>query len=213
MAARKIPKSYRNVTGIVSSRKNHGEAQFESTLEQDFYVQLEFREDVVGFQVQPVSIEFTDSNDRKRTYTPDVLVSYSDGRKTLYEVKYSSELQEKKDELVPKFKAAITYSKNNGLFFRIATEKKIRTTQWNNIQFLKGYAPSQVDTEYLQLITSAIEKHDLTTPKSIVEHYAFDPTARGNLIYCIWQMLAKKTLKTDISIPLSMDSPLALEGR
>ena len=48
MPVRKIPKNYRNVTGVHASEKSIGEAQFESTLERDFLTLLEFHPDVEG---------------------------------------------------------------------------------------------------------------------------------------------------------------------
>ena len=42
MPVRKIPKNYRNVTGVAAHRKADGPAMFESTLERDFIALLEF---------------------------------------------------------------------------------------------------------------------------------------------------------------------------
>ncbi|CBJ44349.1 hypothetical protein V4C85_03805 [Ralstonia solanacearum] len=43
MPVRKVPKNYRNVTGIAAHRKAEGAAMFESTLERDFIALLEQR--------------------------------------------------------------------------------------------------------------------------------------------------------------------------
>ena len=42
MPIRKIPKNYSNVTGIAAHSKSDGQAMFESTLERDFLMLLEF---------------------------------------------------------------------------------------------------------------------------------------------------------------------------
>ena len=42
MPVRKIPKNYRNVTGIAAHAKADGPAAYESTLERDFITLLEF---------------------------------------------------------------------------------------------------------------------------------------------------------------------------
>jgi len=42
MVARSIPKNYRNVTGRFASAKNQNLIGFESTLEKDFFLLLEF---------------------------------------------------------------------------------------------------------------------------------------------------------------------------
>lgn len=97
MPVRKIPKNYRNVTGIASRSKATGKAMFESTLERDFLNLLEFESFVASFEVQPVSIVWLDSDNRSRRYTPDVLVFFkgTPRKPVLYEVKYRSELKEK----------------------------------------------------------------------------------------------------------------------
>ncbi|MBD3842159.1 MAG: hypothetical protein IE909_09785 [Campylobacterales bacterium] len=74
MSVRTIPKNYRNVTGIHASVKSEEKAMFESTLERDFITLLEFDNDVVSFDVQPVKIKWFDQNGKSRSYFPDVLV-------------------------------------------------------------------------------------------------------------------------------------------
>ncbi|WP_130537957.1 TnsA endonuclease C-terminal domain-containing protein [Thiomicrorhabdus indica] len=73
MPVRRIPKSYRNVTGIYASSKSIDSAMFESTLERDFITLLEFDSHVLEFEVQPVKIEWTDQNGKHRRYFPDVI--------------------------------------------------------------------------------------------------------------------------------------------
>lgn len=56
MAVRKIPKNYLFVTGGYSSRKNDEMDAFESLLEKDYLLLLDFDESVESFEVQPVRI-------------------------------------------------------------------------------------------------------------------------------------------------------------
>lgn len=56
MPIRKIPKNYSNVTGIAAHSKATGQAMFESTLERDFLMLLEFDKNVDSFEVQPVKL-------------------------------------------------------------------------------------------------------------------------------------------------------------
>lgn len=58
MPIRKIPKNYRNITGIVTASKAGAAAQFESTLERDFLALLEFYPEVKAFDPQQVEIEW-----------------------------------------------------------------------------------------------------------------------------------------------------------
>jgi len=66
MPARKIPKNYRNVTGIAAASKAEGAVGFESTLERDFLTLLEFSPDVERFEVQPVTLPWHDGTQARR---------------------------------------------------------------------------------------------------------------------------------------------------
>lgn len=131
MPVRKIPKNYRNVTGVASHLKSNGKAMFESTLERDFLTLLEFNPSVESFEVQPVTIHWVDDSNKARTYTPDVLAYFhlTSNPTTLYEVKYRSELRESWTELKPKFKAALKYTRSKGWRFKLITENEIRGSQ------------------------------------------------------------------------------------
>lgn len=74
MPVRKIKKSYRQVTGVLSSKKNNRMVASESTLERDLYLILDFDPMVKFFEEQPVSIPYVLSNDKKSRYTPDCLI-------------------------------------------------------------------------------------------------------------------------------------------
>ena len=76
MPIRKIPKNYRNITGIAPYNKAIGIAAYESSLERDFLTLLEFDSNVQHFEVQPITIEWFDPAGKKHIYTPDVLVYY-----------------------------------------------------------------------------------------------------------------------------------------
>jgi len=96
MPVRKIPKNYRNVTGIAAHGKANGPAAYESTLERDFITLLEFSPEVEAFEVQPVTLEWRDESNSQRRYTPDTLVMFdrmgATKRPWLCEVKYREDL-------------------------------------------------------------------------------------------------------------------------
>jgi tRNA-I(6)A37 modification enzyme miaB len=118
MPVRKIPKNYRNITGMAAHSKSVGCAAYESSLERDFLSLLEFCPDVIRFEVQPVSIEWFDDSGKKHMYTPDILVHYKPSRQPvtiiLYEVKYRSDLRKNWSVLQPKFKAARAFCRQKG---------------------------------------------------------------------------------------------------
>lgn len=73
MPVRKIPKNYLFVTGGYSSRKNEEMDAFESLLEKDYLLLLDFDDGVEAFEVQPVRIPVAGV---PKGYVPDVLVKY-----------------------------------------------------------------------------------------------------------------------------------------
>src|SRR4051812_11449290 len=115
MGTRQIGPSKVKNTGRISSSKNDRAAAFESLLERDFLMLLDFDLDVVKFHEQPVTIEYRDNEEQIRHYTPDVLVTFRQGSQrkrpepTLYEVNPRQILFSQWSYLKPKFMAARRY--------------------------------------------------------------------------------------------------------
>jgi len=76
MPKRKIPKSYGNVTGVLSSRKNERMIASESTLERDLYILLDFDPVVGSFEEQPETIPYNLLNGQPSRYTPDCRIDF-----------------------------------------------------------------------------------------------------------------------------------------
>lgn len=70
MPVRKIPKNYRFLTGVFGGTKNVGKASFESPLERDLQILLEFDPDILEYEAQPVLIPRTDGKGRARFLLP-----------------------------------------------------------------------------------------------------------------------------------------------
>lgn len=215
MSTRTIPKNYRNVTGVLASSKAIDASEFESTLEKDFLTILEFDKLVDKFEVQPVTIEYIGSNGYVRNYTPDVLVHYRSGllsskpKTVLYEVKYRNDLKENWTKYRPKFKVAMHYAYKRNWKFSIITECEIRTPYLNNIKFLLRYR-SPIDDMRLMNAMNLMDELRETDPDSLVAALATDNLNRAEVIYLVWQMLAKGYLQADITQPLTMKTRIWL---
>ena len=130
---RKAKKTFMSVTGYFPSKKNSRSIFFESMLEKKLFLSLEFDENLLNYLEQPVIIEYTNKN-RKTTYCPDCLINYNNSSKSkLVEVKYSSELIDREDELKIKFEQATLYSNENNLIFDIFNETSIEPVELKNI--------------------------------------------------------------------------------
>lgn len=195
---------------MAAHRKAEGTAAFESTLERDFLVLLEFSPEVDQFEVQPVTIEWLNDQGKQRKYTPDVLVSYVSGNPpTLFEVKYRSDLKKDWVVLRPKFKAAIHYAKAQGWRFRIVTEVEIRTPYLANAHFLLPFLrrnpnPPSDDA----LLKDALPSLTEATPATLLSHIAHDDQQRVRLLPVLWRMIGLREIGADLNQPLNMNSGL-----
>lgn len=142
---RKIgPKSSSLSGKFVSRKQGNKTIQFESSLERDFILLCEFDNRIIQYIDQPVKIKYIDSKGKKRFYTPDFYLKFSDSSKfsEIIEIKYSDDLNNNFHLYKEKFNQATLFCKNNSLNFRVLTEKNIRIGQelyLKNIKFLLNY--------------------------------------------------------------------------
>src|SRR2546426_7711862 len=155
MPVRIVPKNYRNLTGLVANSRTQSMSAFESTLERDFLLLLDFDPDVEGYEEQPVTITYHDETGRRRTYTPDILVRYRTehlevrrSKPHLCEVKYRDDLRQHWTVYRPKFRAAQRYARQQGWRFRLVTEQHVRTPYLDNVKFLGPYRALPINDTY-----------------------------------------------------------------
>lgn len=189
-------------------------ARFESSLERDFYVLLEFDLKVRRWEPQPVRIPVGDGHP---SYVPDVLVTYLDfdvwpqtERTVLYEVKHREELRDNWHRWKARFKAARRYAKERGWSFQIITDREIRTggLLWN-AKFLLPYTHDEVTDGVHTLLIKTLRHLGPTTPEKLVSHLAKDPWERATLLASVWTMVASRTFLCDLSCPISMCTELS----
>lgn len=211
MPVRKIPKNYRNVTGVAaSSKKAVGDAQFESTLERDYLRILEFAPDVSSFEVQPVKIEWLEENGSPRSYTPDVLVKYdkeTGQRPMLCEVKYRADIKKYWTDLHPKFLRAIRLAKQKDWCFRLITEVEIRTQYLKNIQFLARFLRIAPDCAQTALVLDHANAGEIT-PAQLMSKISHDPWGQAEWMPVMWHLIATRKILTNLDLPLTMDSKI-----
>jgi hypothetical protein len=210
---RKIPKNYRNVTGIAAHVKASGEAMYESSLERDFLTMLEFSPDVESYVVQPVKLEWIDTQDTPRSYTPDTFVLFSKitseiKKPMLCEVKYRKDLWADWNKLRPKYKAAIRFAKAQDWQFKIITEIEIRTFYLENARFLLRYRSPVPDAGIMQLLYDKLEDIREATPTGLIKAVYQDEWNQAKALWVLWYMVSTFQIGTDLRVPLNMDSPI-----
>ncbi len=168
MSTRKIKKSYISCTGYFASYKNKIQIAFESVLERDFYMLLEFDENVISYAEQPITINYEYKDGSKRRYTPDSLVTYKDGTERYYEVKYineirnDSELREKLDFL------KLYFYDEHTLRFDIFTDEEIGKIYLNNLKFLYKFAFIPQDNKKIVKINKILNEVDNISVKELL---------------------------------------------
>lgn len=219
MPVRKIPRNYRNITGRVAGGNPASGVKsgvgFESSLERDLYILLDFDLNVHHFEEQPVRVTFRDKLDRPHVYTPDVLITYRSDivpantmPPVLAEVKYRQDLFDQWKELKPKFRAARLHARERSWRFRILTEVEIRTPYLDNVRFLRGYRKAEASFEAVHLILDTLLELRSVTPEALMLACFKDPTNRAELIPVLWKLIATRRVGCDLDTPLTMHSPL-----
>ncbi|MGE7137418.1 TnsA endonuclease N-terminal domain-containing protein [Luteibacter sp. NPDC031894] len=213
--ARKIGLGRRALAGVLPSQKQAGPeaARFESSLERDFYLLLEFDLKVTRWEPQPLRIDVGDGHP---SYVPDVLVTFYDydvhpGReyKVLYEVKQRAELRDNWAKWKARFRAARRFARANGWAFRIVTDREIRSggLLWN-AKFLLPYGHDEVNGGIQELLVKTLRYLGPTTPEKLVAHLASDPWERAGLVASVWALVASRHFLCDLSERVTMHSEI-----
>lgn len=218
MPVRTIPKNYRSLTGLVPNSRTQSMTAFESSLERDFLLLLDFDPDVEWYEEQPVKITYPDVRGRRRTYTPDVLIRYRPERvkkgrskPDLCEVKYRDDLRQLWSEYRPKFRAAQRYARQQGWRFRLITERQVRTPYLENVKFLQSYRTLPVNDAYRTQLLSTLATLEATDPASLLAAVFEDRWQQAQLLPMLWQLVATRQIGTDLEQPLTMQSGLWLQ--
>jgi hypothetical protein len=215
MPVRKIPKNHLVVTGAFSSRKNAKMRGFESPLEKEFMLLLEFDSSVASFEEQPLTIQIPGI---PRGYTPDFLVRYHADRVTqeeqrseLVEVKSCDDLRRNAEKYSKKFENATRFANDRGWDFRIVTEKDIRTTRLANLKFLREYRNIFPMPEQCNRITEIVRaSHARTSVEALLDQLGAEEYERLNHLPTIWHMVVACKLKVDLDSPLGNDTLLSV---
>jgi len=214
MPVRKIPRNRRSLTGIVAAGDGERGIAFESTLERDFITLFRFDPAVAEIEEQPVEIPYTAPTGRATKYTPDFLVRYaSPGRSPgLFEVKYRAELEEKLEELRPRFEAAEAYAAERGWMFRVVTEDDLRRGRLKNARFLLPFRRDPIDHGRSARILRMLEERGPMPVARLLEETWPDPDERAFGMRCLWQLLSRHLVTADLDIELSDGSVVWLPG-
>jgi hypothetical protein len=213
LPVRKIPKNYRNVTGLVSTDKSDAMTGYESRLEHDCQKLIGFNLNVLRYEEQPVKIFYTTQDGKQHNYTPDILIHYrtdiflaKQWRPLLVEIKYRSNLFEHWSEVKPKLLAGRRYAKERCLDFTIITDREIYTPYLQSAIFLlefRKYPINHADSEFLLNTLEAVGETD---PQTLLGLITGDQNRKAELLPTLWQLVANYKIRTNLEEPLTMRS-------
>jgi hypothetical protein len=209
---RKLRTSRRCLTGKVahSNRENAG---FESSLERDWLVALDFDPSARVIRVQPFSIYY-EINGETRRYTPDVLVEYvtptGSVQTIVYEVKPHEELRDAWQDYRARFKAAMKFCRANGWRFKIVTEQHIRTPFFENAKFLRRYRNLKSQALFAEQLLYTLRAIGEATPQALLAAAYLDEQKKMAALPELWRLVATRVIGTFLNKPLTMQSPLWL---
>ncbi|SDG25942.1 TnsA endonuclease C terminal [Limimonas halophila] len=208
--ARRIRPNRRSLTGSIPVK---GRAvPFESSLERDLLVLLDFDEDVASVAAQPYTLSFAGPGGERRRYTPDFRVRRHSGPPTVYEVKYRQELRERWPDLKPRFRAAARDARQRGLRFEVVTEVEIRGPRLENARFLRPYLDRRPDAGTESRLLDAMTQLGTAKPGDILNTAFPEHASRSMALPSLWRLVALGRIAADLDAPLTMATPLRAVG-
>lgn len=208
MSVRKIKKSYISCVGYFKSYKNNKQLAFESILERDFFMLLEFDKDVVSFEEQPLKIKYKLKAKNTR-YTPDVLVTYKDDSKRIFEVKYQSDIDSD-----PKLQHKMSVLKEEiarQMFipFETFTDAQINQIYFKNCVFLyKNAFISENHTMTNKVLENINQLSAPISIKSFLELLSTNQTEQLQILPYLWHEVFKNTSLINMHQKITMSSIL-----
>jgi hypothetical protein len=189
-------KGQRHLSGLWWCARTGGHVGFESWLERDHVVSLDFDRSVVGIASQPFWLHWADSEGRQVAHAPDYFARRSDGTAIVVDCR---PVERRKPADVAKFDATAAACVSLGWEYRLvgATDPIVTA----NLRWLAGYRHPR---HWLAGVAAAL--HDVfTAPLALMRgaELAGDPVA---VLPVLFHLLWRQELRIDVAAPLHVGS-------
>lgn len=209
---RKIKKNYRSITGHFPSIKNNTSIAFESKLEKAHFLSLEFDNEVISYQEQPQIEICINGNDK--IYSADCYIKRaknSNKKDSIVEVKYTNEIEKRKEYFEKKFESAKISANKLNLDFEVYTEKIHSEIYLDNLDFLYRYKLQSIENKYEDQILKMLNKNNKISAFDLANLISKNPIEYGLISNCIWDLVCKEKLKTNLElVKITMNSLVEL---
>lgn len=213
--ARPLRPSHRALTGRVALADGRT-AGFDSSLERDWLILLDFDWRIRALREQPFTIHY-EAGGRHHRYTPDLQADFDDGQRqwtVIYEVKLRDDLRAQWTQYRDRFAAASRHCRDRGWRFRVVTERQIRTPRLKNATFLRRYRAAPAQPALQQALLGALAAAGSATPQALLDAAApAGGEQRNQALGELWRLVANRHIQTDLRHPLSMRSALWKHAR
>ena len=209
---RKIKKNYRSITGHFPSIKNNTSIGFESKLEKAHFLSLEFDNEVISYQEQPQIKIYINGQDK--IYSADCYIKRTKTslkKDSIVEVKYTNEIEKRKEYFEKKFESAKTSANKLNLDFEVYTEKIHSETYLDNLDFLYRYKLQPIENKYEVQMLKILNKKNKISAFDLANLVSENPIEYGLISNCIWDLVCKEKLKTNLELSkITMNSLVEL---
>ncbi|MFQ6333984.1 TnsA endonuclease N-terminal domain-containing protein [Methylophilus sp. 3sh_L] len=205
---RKIGVQSRSITGTMPNGN-----RYESSLERDLMILLNFDPLVDIYTPQPLTIKYQSDDGEWHQYTPDGLIEYRkdifvhDPRPVLVEVKYRNDFTGQFKPWLERYRAAKKYAKDRDWLFAIYTEDRIRTPFLENVKFLTPYL-DRYEPDMVIWLSDKLKELQVTTPAELITVLCKDKWNQAKLIPLLWGIVARREIGCDLSEPLTMSTKI-----
>jgi hypothetical protein len=188
--------------------------RYESTLERDLMLLLQFERRVAKFYPQPLTLTFNDAQGSPRKYTPDGLVEWLPDAAgvtlppLLVEVKYREAFVNDWRMWRMRARAAQVYARERGWTFEIHTERDIRTVALDNARMLLPFNRGPRDTASEALLLTTLAAATRCSPAELISRVSAIPLERAALLPSLWRLLCEHRIGFDRHVRVTMASDL-----
>lgn len=188
--------------------------RYESTLERDLMLLMEFDRGARVFHPQPLKLSFVDGLGVKRQYTPDGLIEWHANARgvtpapLLVEVKYREAFRGEWRQWRRCFRAASDIASSRGWQFAVFTEREIRTPLLDNAKLLLPFVRGTRDLTAEGTLLLALQQLKSSTPRALLAHITTDSMAQARLMPVLWRLLAERKVGADLGASLGMQSAI-----
>lgn len=163
---RVIPLGRRALTGYLPTRFGTEAIAYESRLERDCLMLLQFDHRLQSLKSQPITIHYELAG-RRRRYTPDILAGWAEAAwspwrhaRMLFEVKPAADLVRNAEQWREKWKTIHRYADEHGYGFAILTESEIRIPRLKNAELLLPYWDRRPEPELSVRLRNIVQDAD-----------------------------------------------------